>query len=552
MLLLLPFPAQADSTERLLLLYMTADGEMNERVVMAEANLSAFVDSIDMVEAENIVPGSAEIYQHIVLIGDTEDKVSDNVLHELQNFTGTFLVFGHNAEQFPQFQEWEFPQEKRIGSVESYLLDTSKAVVQAIPPTGAVLLAEAKTIEQSIPFIVKHKNISFVATTAFGTDEKYVLSRALYSIFDLEPPATHPAYIRLEGITPISKVEDVRGAGEYLADRGIPFLLSVTPVYLNPKTEEKVLLSSNKKLVTELQSLQERGGVVIVNGYNHSYRLNEQFDGYEFWDMELNQSIAASPVDSLPLPIQQPQRFSSDQEYSNYRAADIQTESDMIHTKYKQGIKALVDLELYPMGVEVPQYTMSANGYAVTSDYFSALFGRIQVSDTDGRMINTPLFISKPGRLSGMTLYPETIGYVNPDLDEPFEDMQDTIKRLETVPGSVIGGFYHAYIGTSYLPEMIRLIESVPGMEWIDFSEMDHTVQTPEITIRHAAEGVQMTTTITKWSELRYMIQENPLDVLLWTIAFVVALFVSAFAIYVVNLRLRLKKRLFEERDQID
>ncbi|PIC85393.1 hypothetical protein CSV72_13770 [Sporosarcina sp. P20a] len=551
LLLLLPIPAQADSSERLLLLYMTADGEMNERIVMAEANLSAFVDSIDVIAAEDIRPETVQTYKHIVVVGDAVAKVPENIQRELRQFNGMLLVFGHNADQLPQFQKWDFIQEQRISSVDGDLLDVAKSVVHAIPPKGSTLLAEAETIDQRIPYIVRHENVSFIATTEFSTEEKYVLSRALYDIFDVKHPMTHPAYIQLEGITPISKVNDVREAGEYLADHGIPFILSVTPVHVNPETAEKVLLSTNKELVEELKLLQMRGGVVIVNGYDHSYRLDEQFVGYEFWDMKLNQPIGSSPIDLLPSSIQSPTHFSSNEDYMNYRAADLQAESAMVHTKQRLAIEHLVDVGLYPIGVKIPQYTMSANGYAATSEYFTTLFGRMQVSDTDGHLVNMPLFVSKPSRLSGMTLYPETIGYVEPDEAEPLEEMKQNINKLQTVPGSVIGGLYHTYIGASYLPKMVRLMESVPGMKWIDFSKMNPSVHTPDITIRYTEEGAQSTSSITKWQKWTKMIQENPINASLWMIVVVVALFLVAFAVYVLSLRLRLKKRLFEERDRL-
>ncbi|ARK22010.1 DUF2334 domain-containing protein [Sporosarcina ureae] len=551
-LLLIPIPAQADSSDRLLLLYMTANGEMNERVVMAEANLTAFVDAIDVIAAEDIEPGTVEAYQHVVLFGDTIGTIPENLQREMRQFNGTVLAFGYNADQLPQFQKWDFQEDQRIASVEGQLLDAVKSIVHAIPPKNATRLAEAETIEQRISFIVQHENISFIATTAFSTEEKYILSRALYDVFDIKPPLTHPTYIQLEGITPISKVRDIREAGRYLAERDIPFILSVTPVHVNAKTSEKVDLSSNKELVEELKSLQASGGIVIVNGYNHSYRLNEQFIGYEFWDMKLNQQIGASPIDDLPSAIQPPTLFSSDQAYANYRAADLQAESNIVHTKQRLSIESLLEVGLYPLGVEIPQYTMSANGYVATSEYFHAMFGRMQVSDTDGHLINMPLFISKPGRLSGMTLYPETIGYVNVDKSEPFEDMEQTIRNVQAVPGSAIGGLYHTYIGASYLPEMVRLMESVPGMEWVDFSQMNLSVQTPDSKIRYTEEGVQSTSTITKRQKLLKTIKENPVNASLWVIVVVVALFLVAFAVYVLSLRLRLKKRLFEERDQLD
>src|SRR5690606_34421167 len=94
-----------------------------------------------------------------------------------------------------------------------------------------------------------------------------------------------------------------------------------------------------------------------------------------------------------------------------------------------------------------------------------------QLSDENWEVMNAPVFISKPFILNHMTLYLETIGYIDPTLADPFAEMEESIKRLQEVPGSVIGGFYHPYIGMDYLPQMVEMIESIPNVEWLDLTE---------------------------------------------------------------------------------
>ena len=162
--------------------------------------------------------------------------------------------------------------------------------------------------------------------------------------------------------------------------------------------------------------------------------------------------------------------------------------------------------------------------------------------------MDAPLFISKPAILSGMTLYPEKIGYIDPALPDPFQEMENSVTKLQEVPGSVIGGFYHPYLGVEYLAEVIRLMESVPNMEWLDYSTTNQHVTSERVTIIQNAKGIEVQSTITEFGQLFENVKENPFQSMLWLIVFIVTGFLTVFFTYVVNLRFRLKKRLFKER----
>src|SRR5690606_4847622 len=117
-----------------------------------------------------------------------------------------------------------------------------------------------------------------------------------------------------------------------------------------------------------------------------------------------------------------------------------QVETEYTQLKLTNSIHSLTKWGFPPVAFEAPHYTMSSNGYKITSEYFSALFGQLQVSDQDWRVMISPLFISQPSILDGMTLYPETIGFVDLESSNPIEDIENAIQDVTSVPGAVIGG----------------------------------------------------------------------------------------------------------------
>ena len=149
-----------------------------------------------------------------------------------------------------------------------------------------------------------------------------------------------------------------------------------------------------------------------------------------------------------------------------------------------------------------------------------------------------------------MTLYPETIGFIDPTLSDPYQEMETKLKQLEKVPGSMIGGFYHPYIGLKYLPHMVELIESVPNVEWLDLRKTEQTVQSDHVKIKQEKDKpIQVASSINGYKLFFQNIKERPFDLVLWVLAIIVSLTILVFFFYILGLRARLRKRLFEERN---
>lgn len=541
-----------ERTPEIALIYMIKEGKPSSDIHFIEATLSGFTDHISLFSVDEVMDDEMNRYDVVVFVGEQKGEIPEWVQEELKTFDGRLIVFGYNVEQLAPFTDWQIEGEEYMRKLDGHSLTAVKSVIQVVPPKGSTILSEGETTGKLLPFIVKKEAVSYVATTSFGIEEKYALSRALYTMLNLQTPHIHPAYIRLEDISPISDAKLIEETGTYLADRGIPFFMAIIPVYVNSETGEQIPLSKNEPLVEVLLELQDRGGMVIAHGYTHSYRFDETGEGFEFWDVELNQPITSERMDELPPKLKPIHSFSTDEQYKTYKKTMNQIETQYIRKKHNKSIEMLTSLGLYPVAFEAPHYTMSSNGYDVTSQYFSSIFGQIQLSDENWTVMDSPLFVSKPAILSGMTLYPETIGYVDPALADPLHDMEIAIERLQTIPGSTIGGFYHPYLGLTYLPQMIELMEAIPNLEWIDFQQEEYVVQTDRVTIAQTAEnGLQIHSAINKKEELMDRLMENPVDMALWMIASIVILFLALFSVYVTSLRIRLKKRLFEERESI-
>ena len=529
---------------------MTSDDLPNENVYLWEATFSAFAEDIQLVAANQIDEAILHDADVLVFIGDERGVVPQLLQENVKAFKGRVIAFGHNAEQLQPYTEWSFNGEETIRTLDGQSLPTTRSIIHAVPPSESEILSVGETLNGQIPFIIQKGLHAYIASTSIGTAEKFAVSSLIYTLLNLQPPTTHPAYIRLEDISPITDPKLVKEAGDYLADRNIPFYMAMIPVYVNSETGEQIFLSENKELVQVLQNLQSRGGMIIAHGYTHSYRADETGEGFEFWDVEFNQKITTIESDEPSFPLQAQSGFLTKEAYETYMNEIDEIEKQYINQKQTKSIEHLVDNGLYPIAFEAPHYTMSSSGYQITSTYFSSIFGQIQLSDDDWEVMNSPLFTSTPAIMSDMIFYPETIGFVDPELENPLEEMEEAIEQLKRVPGSMIGGFYHPYIGIDYLPEMVGLIESVGNIEWLDLRETSQLVETNHVTIKQEpGKLLQISSTISRADRLLQKLKDYPFEASLWIMAIVVTLFIFAFFIYISRLRVRLRKRLFEERE---
>ncbi len=65
-------------------------------------------------------------------------------------------------------------------------------------------------------------------------------------------------YLMLGNISPASDEKKLLELGQYVSARHIPYLIAVTPVWIDRATGDEVTLSDRPKLVSVLKQLQEQ------------------------------------------------------------------------------------------------------------------------------------------------------------------------------------------------------------------------------------------------------------------------------------------------------
>lgn len=551
------FPVSAQSKEQdvgILIIYSTLDGKESSQVKMLDLLAGHFTSHVTVKKDLDVKESDFKGKDHVIYYGQTKRKLSKKLVSLISNVKKPVVAIGYNAGQISQFSGLSLARKENVYQIHSrsekadVSLESGLNVLSVSGLKGKALYTFKASDGKTHAFIWKTKKDNVYIGLTNLLNENLIVAKQLREDFG-EKAGTTLLYLRLEDISPMSDEKLLLQAGTYLHKRHVPFILAVIPVYLNPETGDKVYLSDKPKMVKVLKKLQSMGGSIIVHGYTHAYRYSETGEGFEFWDAKADQPITSGNAEDPPSILEKEQAFSNEQAYNNYLKPFQEKEETYTKQKLTRAIEDLTSSGLYPLAFEAPHYTMSEYGYQIASRYFTSIFGQVQLSSTTWKTSGAPPFVSAPSMLHGMTLYPETIGFVDTSKQNPLGDMEEHISQMIDFEGGVAGGFYHPYLGMKYLPELVDQMERIPDSEWLDLKKTKQTVKTDKVEIHTSGDGtIQVKNGVNAIDEFFDHHRQTPLEKALWILSAIVLLFVIMFVSYTFYLRATLKKRIFKER----
>lgn len=547
-----------DDSLKVVVVYSNDSSQLTRSVMTLDMLLHHFTKHVT-IKSDNEV--SAEEFKdatHVFYYGEDKRQIKTETVSLLNAFTGTLVSIGENREQISSLDHFEDRGEIKINGINKVKgnainqLDYQVLIKQLKPTHDMTILLHGYKADHHFPLLVKQDNNYVFLTKKLDEDLTYYFADILHDIIPNEHIDERLAYIRLEDIHPMSDPGNLLAVGEYLNERQIPYLIAVIPVYIEPETGEKIRFSSNPEIVEVLRYLQDTGGTVIAHGYTHQYRDSEAGEGFEFWDVENDQFIYRSDPTKKIEKIKTQDEFVNLDAYQTYISKFKKQEADYINTRLVSLIHELTVHGLYPLGFESPDYAMSQQGYDITSHYFSNVFGQLQLGGKHWETIGVTPYLSSASFLQEMVLYPETIGYVDSSLKYPYEHINRSIEKALLVRDSVIGGFYHPYLGVEALPEFIAAYESIPNLRWLDFKMESNDVITEEVYIQTDGTGnIEVTNHLNTIDNFMRHNELTGLEKILWVITVFVLLFIILFFAFTIYLRSQLKMRLFKERRKL-
>jgi len=455
-----------------------------------------FTEHITTIKDTELEKVDTQNYTHILYMGLHEKQLSKELIKKLTEFAGPVFLIWKNSEQLQKrFDFFEIEGEILVHAAHLESNGAEQKFEAKLLAEKVQLRKGAETLVSGTdlngmdqPIIIKKGNSYYYALDSLFNPNDYFLSEALFDFFDAEPSEKHQKYLRLEDIHPKADADQLMEIAKFLNEKKIPYMIALIPVYIDPNTKKEMHLKDAPKLVKTLKYMQDHGGSVILHGYRHQYRHMETGEGFEFWDVDRDRPILQSR-DELP---QTRKDFSSDQAYEAFIKKGKQFEDKYVKEAIRNGLQETTAHKLYPLAFEAPHYAMSEEGYQILSQYFSTYVGQVQLSNDTWKQGYAPLYTSTPSFFNGMRLIPETVGYVMSDDPQSIPNMEEKGNNLIPFSDSMVGGFYHPYLGIKRLKELVASFERIPNTEWLDLKELDNKVSIDDIHIESSQGKVKV------------------------------------------------------------
>ena len=313
--------------------------------------------------------------------------------------------------------------------------------------------------------------------TYMSEEDRYLaFSDLLHDMLGIYHPESHKAIMRLEDVDARTELSDLNVIARYMKRKKIPFSVATIPVYKDPLGVENngvdtTINLSNSQIGTRLKELYDNGQITIVqHGTTHQFStpdMNESeirnpYNGLSGDDFEFMRVVESDP----------------NQPYS-YMYPIMDDSPIWATDRINSGKDILTQLGLTAFAWEAPHYMAGAKHYRAIQQIYPIQYARVlyypNEDSNDSTIRNKfigqffPYLINKD--LYGYTIIPENIHNIEDEPNEGYRPLfpADTIRfaqKLKVVRDGIASFFYHPYLRTIYLPDIIQGLKA-EGYEFV-------------------------------------------------------------------------------------
>ena len=330
------------------------------------------------------------------------------------------------------------------------------------------------------PYISRSGNFWYIGDmpfTYFSEEDRYLaFADVLHDIIDsgiTQQPLQ--AIVRFEDVSAGVDTESLNAVMSYLDSENVPFAVAAIPVYKDPKgvqSEGKPtsIRMADSEVANTIMPYYKKGLVsMIAHGYTHqSGNLDNPYnalsgDDFEFYRVTLNDDYSLNFLGGVP---------GDSKEWAKDRM-----------TKAKQELNSA---KFEAFAWEAPHYFATEEDYLGIRDVYSTHYGRMIYTNNEGpsgRFVGQFFPYVIQSDFYGYRQIPENLGNIEP---EPFlgyrplfpADLIRHAEKMSVVRDSVASFFYHPYLGTEYLSEVVQGLKGL-GYQFIAPCTLGDSCPTP-------------------------------------------------------------------------
>lgn len=333
----------------------------------------------------------------------------------------------------------------------------------------ATTYSTINTTATPTPYAFQSGNFWYVGDipfTYFSEEDRYLaFADLLHEILESGVPDQIPtkAIVRFEDISPGTDHLDLDKAGGLLESYGIPFAVATIPIYVDPLDQNAYDGGHN-----EIELPGSDVGRVLKKFYKNGYANIIHHGTTHQWDATPNPYNAVTGDDFEFFRV----TINSDNSL-NFEGAVDNDSADWAIDRMKRGHDLLTKTGIKPFAWEAPHYMASETDYLAIKTQYPVHYGRmLYTSPIDStRFVGQffPYVIEKD--YYGYRQIPESIANIEPTPFEGYqplfpEDLIRHAQKLKVVRDGIASFFYHPYLGTEYLDEVVKGLKA-EGYEFV-------------------------------------------------------------------------------------
>ncbi len=299
------------------------------------------------------------------------------------------------------------------------------------------------------PYAVRCGNLWYFADSPFSYALEggrfLVLADLLHEILGENHPPEKKALVRIEDVNPEDDPADLRDIASYLSKEGVPFQVSLIPIYKIPARQYEVDLSDRPELVAALKDMVRKGGTIVLHGSTHQHR-GATGEDYEFWD----------DIAGVPIPHESP---------------------DWVDERLKAALNECFRNGLYPLSWETPHYSASRSDYRTFARYFDTFYDRVMAAEISGTQQIFPYSLKLQDY--GVTVIPENLGFLDFDNPEPGRLLENA-KNMKVVRDGTASFFFHPFIPLRHLKTVVEGMKR-QGWNFVSLRDFPCNVRTDSV-----------------------------------------------------------------------
>lgn len=347
-----------------------------------------------------------------------------------------------------------------------YACSLEMAMIAITDPLKAKAYATAYSTlyadRKADPYITKGGNFWFVGDIPFSymsEEDRYLaFADLLHDMLGIYHKESHKALMRLEDVDARTDLNDLIAIANLAKEKNVIFSVAAIAKYVDPfgienngvpttiSLDHSVIGKTLKKLY------KEKRITVVAHGYTHQYgNLQNPYNGLSGDDFEFMRVVDNGP----------------DQAYS-YLYPTMNDSGMAAYDRMKKAKKILGKLKIKAFAWEAPHYMAGPNHYRAIKEIYPVQYARVlyypneESNDSSIKYNFIGQFYPYVIRhdIYGTTVIPENIHNIEDAPNPGYRPLMpaDTIrfaKKLKVVRDGVASFYYHPYLGTKFLSEII-------------------------------------------------------------------------------------------------